>query len=420
MKYHFCILFTFTIPTLSAQIYLDHHTRHRFAQLNLGLDLQFNTQDTTHYFDAEDQIQELNLPTLFTPRFLIGGTHFWGHADFYISIPWYVPTFSEANQQIQFSSSVETVFKYYPLPIRQKGIRPFIGFSIAPFQYRQDNKNFTYGSGPELTHTSLPLLTGLTYHHHNQLLEARLMWNYANKQEYYIDCITEVDVGTPPLYIDISYRFILETTISAEADWESGQTAMTTTTLAQQGKLNGFYIGAGMSSAFWTGKSSYNEAVRPYISPYPISLMPDFTLGYYFHKPDINMDLAYRGYSTSTDTYGAVQDLKRRSLGLEATKFLFDYHGFVPFVGPVISYEKLFFTEHFEDQLTYDLSDEKIAYGLTFGWDIRPNRLQSFIIRTNLRWYPDLDLKVDDDTSISFNAIEFNFIQLVVYLNRIL
>ncbi|MEM6262948.1 MAG: hypothetical protein AAGI38_10605 [Bacteroidota bacterium] len=62
----------------------------------------------------------------------------------------------------------------------------------------------------------------------------------------------------------------------------------------------------------------------------------------------------------------------------------------------------------------------KIHYGLTFGWDIRPNRLQSWILRTNLRWFPNLDLEVADGQVISFDNIEFNFIQLIVYLDRMI
>ena len=103
---------------------------------------------------------------------------------------------------------------------------------------------------------------------------------------------------------------------------------------------------------------------------------------------------------------------------MEATKSLFDYHGFVPFVGPAMSYEKLSFKESFEGQKVHDLVDNKIAYGITFGWDIRPNRIQSWLLRTNLRWYPNLNLEVDIDNRISFNNIEFNFIQLIIYPSR--
>ncbi len=146
--------------------------------------------------------------------------------------------------------------------------------------------------------------------------------------------------------------------------------------------------------------------------------MPDFTAGYYVHKPDLNFAIAYRSYGTATDTYGVLQQLKRRSILFEATKYLFDYHGFVPFIGPALSYENLAFEEKFEEEAPISRQDNLFGYGLTFGWDIRPNRIQNWLLRTNLRWYPDLNLSINADTYISFNNIEFNFIQLVIFPGR--
>ena len=213
---------------------------------------------------------------------------------------------------------------------------------------------------------------------------------------------------------------MIETTLSAEKNWESGITEKVTKTLAERGALNGFYIGVGISSAFWLKESSYNNAIRPYINKYSPSILADFTLGYYLHKPDLNMAVGYRGYGASTRTYGAIQQLKRKSILFEVTKSLFDYHGFVPFIGPVISYENLSFKESFEGTKTVDLKGNKLGYGLTLGWDIRPNRIQSWVLRTNLRWYPNLDLDVDQNSKISFDNLEFNFIQLIIYPNRII
>lgn len=65
-----------------------------------------------------------------------------------------------------------------------------------------------------------------------------------------------------------------------------------------------------------------------------------------------------------------------------------------------------------------DVNENKIAYGLTFGWDIRPNNIQSWILRTNLRWYPNLAIELDQNSKVSFDNLEFNFIQLIIYPNR--
>lgn len=418
MKYCHLLLFFLLGSALSAQVYTEKQTRHRFAQLNLGVAYQTNAKGSTRYLGDQGGIETMDLGPLHNARFLIGGTHFWGHADFYISIPLLGSAWQENGQEIFYTSGVETAFKFYPWRIEHRRWRPFLGVALASFYYRQNNQIRPMGNGPELSHTSWPLTTGLTFNHGNHLWEAGLLWNYANRQDYYISRIDRTEITTPPLYFSLSYRYMLETTLSAEKDWESGRTAQATDILAGKGALNGFYFGAGLSSVFWIGSNSYNRSERPYIPKYDNSLLPDLTLGYYWYRPDLNAALSYRNFRTSAFAYGALQRLHRRSLGLEVAKYLFDYHGFVPFIGPVISREQLSFEESFDGRPAHDITDNRISAGLTFGWDIRPNRLQSFLLRTNLRWYPKLELEVQGGQTVSFSSIEFNFIQLVLFPGR--
>ncbi|MEN0006558.1 MAG: hypothetical protein AAF798_20565 [Bacteroidota bacterium] len=411
-----CLLFS---TLVSAQLFVEKQTRHRFAQFHFGLDVESSLGGTSRFLNREGQLSTVDLTSLVRPRLLIGGTHFWGHADFYIAIPVLGGTLEEANQEISYLRGVETVFKYYPWRIQDHKIRPYVGLSIAPFYFEQKNNKLEFGNGPEKYHTSFPLLTGMTYTNNSHLFELGFAWNYNNQQEYAISRTDFATIDTPPFYLSFSYRYFIDTTISAEESWESGRMQEVTRQLEEKNKLNAFYVGVGLSSAFWLGESSYNETTRPYIESYGISIMPDFTLGYHLHKPDMNIAIGFRGYSTSTNTYGTIQSLRRGSLVFEVTKNLFDYNGFVPFIGPAITYEQLSFEESHEGQLVHNLSENQFSYGLTFGWDIRPNRLQSFILRTNLRWFPDLNLEVSDGQLINFNNLEFNFIQLILYPQRI-
>ncbi len=412
------IMLLFHFAPLSAQVYTEKQSRHRFAQLSLGLDYQTSLGGKTTFLNASGNLESLDLGSIQKPRFLIGGTHFWGHADFYIAIPIAGPSFESNNQDIFFTSGVETIFKYYPWRIEHHRLRPFVGFSIAPFFYQQDNL-IGEGTGPEKLHLGFPLLSGFTYNHQNFLLELGLNYNYSNSIDYFISRSREATIQTPPLYLYFSLRYMLETTLSAEKGWESGETARITDHLAAKGQLNNFFIGAGMSSAWWLGNSSYNQSERPFLPGYGISLMPDFSLGYYLHQPDINLALNYRSYNGGGTTYGVRQSLKRRSISLEATKYVLDYHGFAPFIGPAISYENLRFRERFEQEALKEFQDQKIAFGIAFGWDIRPNRLQTFLLRTNLRYFPSLKLDVAGNKQINFSNIEFNFIQLIVFPERL-
>ncbi|MEO0470869.1 MAG: hypothetical protein AAF206_14675 [Bacteroidota bacterium] len=415
----FCTLFLLlTIHSLFGQVYVEKQSRHRFAQMTLGVDLEANFGGKSQFINDTGTLSQADLSTSLRPRFLIGGTHFWGHADIYIAIPLFATTLETENQEILAFRGVETVFKYYPWRIKHNQLRPFLGVSFAPFYYEQRNNNFDFPSGPELNRTAFPLLTGLTFNTRQHLFELGVAWNYANSQDYFISRNQVENVDLPPLLGTISYKYMFDTTLGAEKGWESGQTKKVTERRAAAKKLNGFYLGAGMSSAFWLSESSYNESERPYIEKYNTSIMPDFTLGYYLHQPDINLAIGYRGYGSSTSAYGAVQRLNRKSFVLEGTKYLFDYQGFAPFVGPALSYENLSFVESFEGERTFDVQEAKVSYGLTFGWDIRPDRIQNFILRTNLRWYPNLFLDLEPGSRVSFNNLEFNFIQLIIYPNR--
>ena len=402
----------------SAQLFAEKQTRHRFAQNLIGLDVQTSFGGNT-FVSRNGVFEELDLASTSRARIILGGLHFWGYADFYIAIPVMFPVLEEANQEIFFTSGVETVFKYYPWQLETGKVRPFLGVSLSPYYFEQDNNELAFGEGQQLSHVAVPLLAGFSLMHQNMLVETGVTWNYANSQIYYLNRADFQSIQTPPLFASVALKFMFDTTIGAEESWESGRTAKWIDGLEYQGKLYGFFFSEWLSSAWWMVRSSYNQRNSTYIRNYWISLMGDFSLGHYWHAPDLNLSINYRAYGASANVYGSQQSLKRKSIGLELTKYILDYHGFDPFIGPVVTYESLGFKESFESSLTQDIQKGKMGWGITFGWDIRPDRNQSIILRTNLRWFPTLDLNVNGSSNISFDAIEFNFIQLVVFPNRL-
>ncbi|MEM8896274.1 MAG: hypothetical protein AAGC88_16970 [Bacteroidota bacterium] len=377
---HTTVILWFFCAPLLAQVYVEKQTRHRFAQLNLGLDIQSNFGGQTSYLTIDDQLVNQELNSLIKPRFIIGGTHFWGHADLYIAIPVGFPRFETDDLEIYYTGGVETAFKYYPWRIEHNKVRPFVGLSLTPYSYEQNRRGNREIEGPGLTHTTVPLMTGLTFNSGKHLVELGLTWNYTNDIDYYISPVRQVKVQTPPLYAELSYRWMIDTTISAEESWESGRTAERIKVLEQNGGLNGLFVGIGLSSAWWMGESSHNTVIRPFVPDYGISILPDFSLGYYIHKPDINFTLSYRSYGAFVSAYDTKQDLDRRSLAFEVSKYIADYHGFAPFIGPILSYEDLSFVETLAGGLSERSADTQLSYGINFGWDIRPDRQQSIIL----------------------------------------
>lgn len=394
-----------SIIAAKAQPYIEGgNTRHRFAQLNIGLDTRLypSVGSQSAKLNNVGGLEKYELETQAETRLIIGGTHFWGHTDFFVAFPIY------ALNKSGFLPSIETGAKIYPWPIQRNKVRPYLGTSFWVTSYKQ-------GDGVSLTRFKAPLLAGFTYTQKNHLIDIGVGYNYDNSFSYFVNPTIATSVKTQPLMFSIGYKWMLETSLSAEKDWQSGKTKLLTDTLAKLGRLDGFTIAIGPSSAFFLKKSSHNAVIAPFVDNHKTAFVPiDAGIGYYLHKPDVQFNLAYRSYKSTIEAYGYNQTAKRTSLALEAYKFLMDYHGFAAFVGPALSYEWLAVQEPTETKM-YD----GIKPGITFGWDIRPNRLQGIVLRTSLRYFPNLSVAMADGKKVAFDGLEFNFIQVVIYPKRL-
>ena len=411
-------LMTILSQEVSGQVYVEKQTRHRFAQMNFGVDFFRSIGGSSSFLNTEGVLEEFQLEAYSTPRLIIGGTHFWGHADFTISFPLSSKTYVKNGQEISFSSGLDTSFKVYPWKIKHGRIAPFGGIALSGFSFRQNNTTAEELNGASINKTVFPIMGGLTYNYKSHLLEIGVSKYFKNNLEYYVSDSQTTEVSVPSTFVNVSYRYMLDTSLGAERGWESGETETLTEKLNEQGHLNGFFLSAGPSSSFPLSIGKYNSDERPYLGKPAVGVFFEYALGYYLHNPDLNFSVTLRNYKASEDAFSVVQETGRRSIGFEVTKMLGDYHGFVPFIGPTVSMEKLNFSEIENDELIHDLQENKLGYGVTFGWDIRPNRIGGWLLRTNLRWTPSLSLDVVDGKDVSFGALEFNFIQLVIYPNR--
>lgn len=394
----------------AAQVYQEGgKTRHRFAQLELGLEQRYLPGLGTST-SRRVNINYLQLHTLedeHETRFIIGGTHFWGHADFYLGVP------LSSWKGKSFNTGVETGAKFYPWKLLDKKVRPYLGFTINPTHYHQ-------GDGVNQRKTVVPLLGGLTYNRSQHLFELGLSYNYNNDLSYYINKEDQVTVKVHPLWVNFSYKLLLETTLGAEKDWLTGSTQQKTEQLARRNKLNNFSIALGPSSTRFLAKSEHNTNTKPYLHhPEVEKFFWDVGIGYYLHNPDAHINLAYRNFSSSLSAYGSRQQISRTSVALEGFKFLFDYHGFVPFAGPLLSMENIDIIEHTGNAVTAHGGINSLKLGFIVGWDIRPTRVQAWLLRTNIRYFPNLTVPMSSGYHYSVDQLELNFIQFVLYPERI-
>ena len=59
-----------------------------------------------------------------------------------------------------------------------------------------------------------------------------------------------------------------------------------------------------------------------------------------------------------------------------------------------------------------------ISPGILFGWDIVASPLETWVLRTNLRYYPFQEIVNIEGSRSRVDQFEFNFIELVVYPQR--
>lgn len=306
---------------LISQVYMvqNGHTRHRFAQLELGVS-QYQSSGGIVESLADNKLIQNKLGATSVSAFFIGGSHFWGHADFALTIP--VAKFGDG-----INYGVDLQAKYFPMAIERSKIRPFIGVSMNPLSYK-------YKDGPTTNKTNFPLLGGLNYMWHNHQIELGAVYSYNNSFKYNVSRTQVGQAYIPKLIVGATYKYTLETTLSAEKGWQDGTTQIVTDKLASKGKLDGFSLAVGPTAAFRTKSSSYLSEKYAFAGQHAYNVAMEVGAGYYWHKPDMHINLAMKSFSSTLSAYGYSQKARLRSGTLEIFKMFGDYHGFVPFIGP--------------------------------------------------------------------------------------
>lgn len=394
------------------------HTRYRFAEMYLGLDVRHIPEAGQAFYNATPAgaTQPFRVEPRTSPRFLIGGTHFWGHADFFINVPVTTLRHSEASGfTSSYDPGIETGASIYPWALTPDKIRPYAGFSWSALRYQQTVRDDR--DGPSFSRSRITLKAGLSLRNKLGLWEIGASYLINPSFSYPLSRTQFESVTLPRWNFSIAYKYLFDTTHSGP---ENGRMPERIERFRKQGKLNTFSVSLGVSNAFTLSSSPYNQQNRPYLEdPVPAEIFPDLSVGYHLFGLDAALDLSFRSVRQSQEAFDVSQALTRRSVALELFKFLGDYHGFVPFAGPFISREYLSVGETDRGRMVLDQSRSGFTAGVVFGWDIRPFRTPAMILRTKLRYAPWLSISLPDQPDIRFNQLEVNFIQLVVYPRRL-
>ena len=415
LRYLLCFAIGLSLVGANAQPYIEGgNTRYRFAQTILGLDFTY-TPNTgySHFRNAEGQIERFGWSPQFGTMVDISGIHFWGHVEFNIKISLTdLKLGNTSYNDYTFRRLSTSGIKIFPLRLKENRPSPFAAIAIGNMLYRQ-------GEGTELRRTEYPVSFGVTLPTRYGVLDLGANFYYNAKHKTYIDRDTKVEFGIPKWNIEFAYRYAFDITKTQEKQVEAGMIEKRLKFKREKKRLNDFSLAVGISFSTIVGRSSYNKEQRPYLDQHRIApAVVDLGLGYYFHDFDAHLNIAWRQMKTKLKAYGAAQTITRKALTFEAYKFLFDYHGFVPFLGIAGSYENLHFLETDNGELVHDRTRKFWTPGVTFGWDIRPDKDFWIVLRGNLRYFPLLRMGMPGDTKMNISQIEFDFIQITWYPGR--
>ena len=392
----------------------DWSKRHAFAKAYFGIGTYYIPQvNPGTILNNNGSAESFSKAPFMTPSINIGATHFWGYADFFISITTTDISLGKNTIENNYRLGTFTGLRAYPSPTKVGKIRPFVGYAFTPMRYTQINE-----TGEIFKHTSVKsvLSTGLSYQLSNAYLTMEYGYTVNPVFESYLSKTQKGSDAFPKSMLQVGLNWTIETTRTAATE-----ETRKANKLFSASNDNGLFIAVGPSSAFPMKKSVYIDNIRPYLDNlgFP-AIFPEFAGGYHFSKSDFVIAAAFRRMNQKRNAFGYTSTMKRQSLNLEGYKFLFDYHGFVPYLGLGISRERLDYT-HSENGTALDpVSQQVWSPNVVFGWDIRPSQKGDWwLLRTNLRYFPTLRLEIDRE-SISQQYLEFNFIQFVLYPQRLM
>lgn len=416
ISFIFLLIFTLVFPLSSkAQVYTEKKSQHRFAQSYFGL----STKITPTSGSLVWQNQEQEFPMAIVPHLNLGGLHFWGKLDFNMTLP--LINFGgkklQNNGEVEYRSAGSLSARYYPWRMEFGKLRPYAG-AFLDFSSLSLGNN-TQGKRYDGFITLMPV-GGVSFAFKNWQINAEAIFLPNNKKTFYSSEIQKNTFKLPRTSFSLGLVRYFDTTIREEKPKESGRTAEVTASLAAKRKLNSFSIGVAPSSAFFLNSPKFSEELES-LPLHKASFNLDIGVGYFFYKAKLHTGFSYRNYSSKAISYSLEHIVRRQSIAFETYKFLFDYNGFVPFVGASISSEKwatgLFRNDTQQGEI---VRTEMISPGIIFGWDIVASPLETWVLRTNLRYYPFQEINDIDGKKSRVDQFEFNFIQFVIYPNRMI
>ena len=395
-----------------SQVYMEAKTQHRFAQTYFGVNVQYVPAGGELLWKGERRA----FPAIAAPRVTVGGLHFWGKVDFNMNFPlhYFGQKALDATSEVEYYPGADLSARFYPWRMEYRKVRPYVGASFNDMTLEISDTD--RGDRQDLFVTS-SLVGGFSYADRGWQVNAEVMWMPQTERPFYADHTTPYTLRLPSTYVSVGVVKYFDGTLHEER--RLAQTAELEKKLLKERKLNSISLAIAPSGTYFLKVPQYQDPVRQSVARHKGNFNWELGVGYLFHEAEMHLGLAYRGYSSRLESYGVEHIIRRQSLALEAFWFLWDFNGFRPYVGPSIGLERWATGEFVDDVQVGDTQRTRmISPGILFGWDIVASPLETWVLRTNLRYYPFQEIVNIEGSRSRVDQFEFNFIELVVYPQR--
>lgn len=119
---------------------IDLTKRYSFAKTYFGVDLNYFPHVPDSYaLNSQGAAAAFERASFLTPAFNIGATHFWGHADFFVSIATSPRKFGTDAVNNSIVLRAITGMRVFPWKLQDHTIRPYLGYKFAPIRFNQED-----------------------------------------------------------------------------------------------------------------------------------------------------------------------------------------------------------------------------------------------------------------------------------------
>ena len=419
----FSLCLMFVVHSVAAQENTSHKAgkqRLDFAQTYFEIGAKAFPSFTGKRLDGQS-VTSFEHAASIEPYLSWGGFHFWGHMEFYVTMPLGTLGLNlPRSSDFELHHFIVTGARFLPWVYKENKVLPYVGASWSGLEFAK--KSLQDLEPPALTKEfSLVVGAGLLYGH--KQIAARLGIDYFQDNAWRFPLSESVfeTIHTPRFAAHIGVLYTFDSSRNEERGsierWNKYPSLSRLGSTAT--RAGDFFVGLGPSSSFSLARSTYTQENFPFLKDRVSSAgYFDAAIGYQFNRVGVFSAVSFRNPEYTNKAFDVEQTIKKNSVVIEVNKFLVDYSGFAPYVGLNVAYDHIQYIEHAGLEQR-EVTATHIEPGVTIGWDIVPGKTEEYLIlRTNLRWFPYASFEVDGKT-FAFSQLEYNLIQAVFYPSRL-